>query len=194
MLRRLRTATAVEHRQVEDGLALTDPELTTDRLVSVLRGMHGFWCAAEDGLDAWFGTDPGAAARLQWSRRRRAYLFAADLRILGAEPAGTRPRLDAVTGPEQALGRMYVLEGSTLGGTFIDRHLATLPHLAPAGSLRAFTPYGEDTGALWAAYRRATRDAVAAGADPDAVVDAARRTFRALSAWCAPVGAHGEPG
>ena len=71
-----------------------------------------------------------------------------------------------------------------MGGTFIDRHLGSLPGLAGV-RLRAFTPYGSETGAMWHAFRRVTRDRVADGGDPAAVVASARNTFRALAAWCA---------
>ena len=59
--------------------------------------------------------------------------------------------------------------------------------LVPGGRLRAFTPYGEDTGSMWHAFRRFTRAHVAGGGDAGAVVDSAGATFRALAAWCAPV-------
>jgi hypothetical protein len=42
---------------------------------------------------------------------------------------------------------------------------------------------------MWHAFRRVTRDRVAAGGDAGRVVDGARTTFTALAAWCAPVGA-----
>ena len=81
---------------------------------------------------------------------------------------------------------MYVLEGSTLGGAFIDRHLASLPQLAGV-RVRAFSPYGAETGAMWHAFRRVARERVAAGGDARSV-DSARATFRALDAWCRPPG------
>ena len=91
------------------------------------------------------------------------------------------PDLPPVPGTDEALGRLYVLEGSTLGGTFIDRHLATLPSLGSTVRLRAFSPYGRETGAMW--HRSAGVP------DPDeAGGDAGRRrrgpaTFAALAAW-----------
>jgi len=109
-----------------------------------------------------------------------------DLAALGADVDNEEPRLAEVAGTDDALGRMYVLEGSTLGGTFIDRHLATLPGLAPAGRLRAFSPYGPETGAMWHSFRSFTRERTA---DPGRVVAAAGETFRALVAWCEPVAA-----
>ncbi len=186
----LRTATAVEHEQVESALGLMDPHLGRDRLVEVLIRLHAFWTAAEAGLDAWAHRSPADAGVVDWSRRRRAHLFAADLRELGAAPPDDGgPELPAVEDTDQALGRLYVLEGSTLGGTFISRHLATLPALGPDVRLGAFSPFGAETGAMWHAYRRVTRERVAAGGDADRVVAAARATFTALAAWCAPVGA-----
>ena len=184
VLRRLRTETAAEHRAVEDILDLLSAELTRDRLVDVLTRMHGFWLAAEASLDAWAQAEPADAARVEWPRRRRAGLFAADLGTLGAGPAANAPELPAVAGTDAALGRMYVLEGSSLGGVFIDRHLATLPQLADVDRLSAFSPYGERTGAMWHAFRTVTRARVAGGGDADRLVTSARETFAALASWC----------
>jgi heme oxygenase len=78
---------------------------------------------------------------------------------------------------------MYVLEGSTMGGAFLDRHLATLPALAGV-RLHAFSPYGAATGAMWHTFRQATRSLVGSGGDAAVVVATARNTFRALTAWC----------
>ncbi|WP_236829122.1 biliverdin-producing heme oxygenase [Blastococcus sp. KM273128] len=185
VLRALRTGTAEEHRLLEETLDLLDPDLDRDRLVHVLGLMHGFWTAAERGLDEWAACHPADAAAADWARRRRAGLFAADLAALGAPVPVAAPGLPAVAGTDEALGRLYVLEGSTLGGTFIDRHLATLPLLAGV-RLRAFSPYDADTGAMWAAYRRVVRAHVAAGGDAARVVAAARGTFHELSEWCRP--------
>lgn len=192
VLRLLRTGTAAEHEDVENTLALLDPALGRPRLVHVLDLMHGFWRAAEAGLDAWAAEHPADAGRLRWSRRRRTALFAGDLGTLGAEPSAAAPPLPAVGGTDEALGRMYVLEGSTLGGVFIDRHLAGLPELAGV-TLRAFSPYGSETGAMWASFRREARARVVEGGDPGTVLAAARATFGHLADWCRPAALPGVP-
>lgn len=186
VLRALRTGTAEEHRAVEDLLDLLDPQLDRRRLAQVLTVMHGFWVAAERGLDTWAARRPADARDVAWDRRRRAGLFAIDLRALGAPASTDVPLLPVVADTDEALGRLYVLEGSTLGGAFIDRHLAGLPGLADV-RIRAFSPYGAETGAMWAAYRRVTREHVRGGGDADRILAAARETFRALAQWCRPV-------
>lgn len=188
VMQQLRSATAAEHQQLEDTLDLLDPGLSPARLAAVLQRMHAFWTTAEAGLDTWATDHPVDAADVDWAARRRADLFAADLVALGAAPGtGPLPDLPAPATTDEALGTMYVLEGSTLGGVFIDRHLATLPALADVGRLAAFSPYGEATGARWAAFRRSVRGHVARGGDPDALVGAARRTFAEMAGWCTDV-------
>ncbi len=188
VLHLLRTATAAEHEDVERTLDLLDPDLDRPRLTGVLTRMHGFWRAAEAGLDGWAVRHPADAEAVSWGARRRTRLFEADLRTLGAPPAAAGPALAPVADTDAALGRLYVLEGSTLGGTFIDRHLTGLPGLAGV-RLRAFSPYGARTGAMWHAFRGVTRDRVARGGDPDVMLASATGTFRALADWCRPADA-----
>jgi heme oxygenase len=174
-----------EHQSVERTLDLLEPDLDRERLAVVLTRMHGFWRAAEAGLDGWADRFPADAGSVSWSVRRRAGLFAADLDTLGAAPADAEPVLAPVDDTDDALGRLYVLEGSTLGGRFIDRHLSGLPSLSGV-RLRAFSPYGAQTGAMWHAFRRVTRDRVAEGGDAGTMVSAATGTFHALARWCRP--------
>ena len=180
----LRSGTAAEHQDVERTLNLLDPALGRRRLTDVLTRMHGFWLAAEAGLDAWAARHPSDAHEVQWPARRRAHLFADDLRALGADHPATAPALPRLTGTDQALGRLYVREGSTLGGTFIDRHLAGLPELS---GVCAFSHDGARTGAMWHGFRRVVRGRVREGGDPAAILGSARGTFRALADWCRPL-------
>jgi heme oxygenase len=191
-MRLLRTGTAAEHEVVERSLDLLYPALGRERLAQVLNLMHGFWRAAENGLDQWAARHHADAEELQWLRRRRTVLFARDLTELEAAASDRAPELPSVSGTDEALGRMYVLEGSTLGGVLIDRHLAGLPELAGV-TIRAFNPYGSETGAMWAAFRRATRARVADGGDARTMLESARTTFADLAGWCRPAALPGLP-
>ena len=186
MLRALRTSTADEHRRVATTLDLLDPGLTRARLTGVLTRLHGFWAAAEAGLDVWAAREPGAAHTLGWHRRRRTALFAGDLAALGADPAASpTPPLQPVASTDEALGRLYVLEGSTLGGTFIDRHLTTLPSLARrpgAGLLPLRRGHRRHVAHLPPGHPRPR----SRRRRPGRVWRPRRCTFGALLAWCAP--------
>ena len=182
VLRRLRSATAGDHARVEAVLDLLHPELDRDRLTPAMTALHAFWSAAEQGLAGWAALHPDDAARVDWPLRRRAHLYAADLHALGARPAADRPAMAEVPDTAAALGRMYVLEGATLGGTVIDRHLARLPALSGI-RLSALSPYGERTGAMWHAFRTVTRAHTTGHGDADRVVRAACETFAALVHW-----------
>src|SRR5215213_8892050 len=105
VLRMLRTGTAAEHEAVERTLDLLDPRLDRGRLIEVLGLLHGFWRAAEAGLDAWAAAFPGDADAVDWSRRRRADVLEADLTALGAAAPASRPELPSLQGTDEALGR-----------------------------------------------------------------------------------------
>jgi heme oxygenase len=191
VLQVVRAATAVSHAAVEESLALTDAALDRSRMGAVLSRMYGFWVAGRAGLDAWASAEPDAASALDWERRRRrTALIAEDLASLGLSPQDVAalpvPALPPVLGTGTALGRLYVLEGSTLGGVFIDRHLATLADGGDWPRITSFWPYGDDTGVMWRDFRAAVTAHVAVHGGDD-VLAGAVRTFGELAAWCAPL-------
>jgi heme oxygenase (biliverdin-IX-beta and delta-forming) len=146
------------------------------RLLQHFLGWHLRLERRLDELATWrlLGLDP--------ERRRRVPALLADLHVLAPGevrvvlPMGAYfPQLDA---PRLA-GAVYVMEGSTLGGTVIHRMLQRTG--VAAGATSYFSGYGRDTAARW-------RETCAAlerygGACADDVVDGARRTFSALACW-----------
>jgi heme oxygenase len=144
--------------------------------------------ALEKALDR---ADCPDTARLFQPHHRRAVAFAEDLHRLGVDTAHLTP-----AGPEEnafiadlahlapdepraLLGVLYVLEGSTNGGQFIQRAIAK-HH--PHAELRALNPHGDAVRSRWARFR-AELDALALSpADRDAIAAWADRTFDTISA------------
>lgn len=95
----------------------------------------------------------------------------------------------AATEPIAILGVVYVLEGSSLGGALLRRHLAQAFGLTDAG-LRYYSPYGVGPKPHWVAFSERMNAAVADRADADAIVAAAAETFtrigRILSKLASP--------
>jgi heme oxygenase len=126
---RLRTETAEWHDRVE---ALTDvPRSVRTRAdyVGLLARLHFLHLGFECRLGA-VGFDPGwRSVGVDIARHGRAGLLAADIAVLAADPeqpgpARSRPATGSVWSPTvpsfgHALGCLYVLEGSALGGRLV---------------------------------------------------------------------------
>jgi heme oxygenase len=185
---RLREGTAAEHREVEAALALPGAIRDMDDSRAVLlrfRALYAPLCRELRAVPGWprLGLDP--EERCPVSRLDR------DLSRLGAAapadaPAGALPRLGTFPA---ALGALYVVEGSTLGGQVILRDLRARLGPALGGADAFFAGHGPATGALWQAMRRTLDQFGQERPDAaDEVVEAAARTFRAIGAWMAPAG------
>ena len=163
ILEQLRQHTRDGHDRLEAQLHLLDEALSATRYEALLVRFHAVWQ----------GLEPRLASRLDrafWAPRRRLPWLDADLAALGLAPPAP------VAAPEladeaAALGALYVVEGSTLGGRIILRHLDRLG-LQPA---TYFAGYGDATGAMWKGFV-ARLEAAPPDAAP-AILAGARLTF-----------------
>ena len=170
---------------MEARLDLTDPALDLWRLRDVVTRLHGFWAGTEPALDTWAGEHPGLAEALQWSRRRRTARLARDIAVLGGSIGPPAPAVHDRPDTAAALGWLYVVEGSTLGGAVITRALA---RLRPGLRLECFAPYDEGPGPMWRDFQ-AKLEQWQAGDDlrAERVASAGVATFAALADWTAPL-------
>ncbi len=77
---------------------------------------------------------------------------------------------------------MYVLEGATLGGQFIARHVERALGLAGGRGYSFFRGYGEDTGRMWRSFREELGDRAPA-LEADEIVASACGTFDRFHNW-----------
>jgi heme oxygenase len=146
LLARLRFVTRPAHDKLEGTLGLLDERLGLDTYRRVLERFYGFWR----------GWEPQVAALVQDAAfldpRRRMHLLRADLATVGLSahavqmlPACPLPILrDAA----EALGSLYVMEGSTLGGRVIERNVKRYLGLDGRRGCTYFAGYGTDTGRM----------------------------------------------
>ena len=183
ILERLKAETAQHHARAEACLPLFDDGLTLDRYRDTLAAMYGFYRPVEERLAAVAG--PWAA---QLPGRRKAHLLARDLRALGPGLEADLPLCDdlpRLARPADALGCLYVLEGATLGGQLIRRHLGRTLGVGAERGCAFFTSYGDRVGPMWKEFRGWVTSYVAERGEADAVVGAAGETFDALTRWLA---------
>lgn len=177
----LRRATAGAHQRLEaslDLLAHLSDAAATRRLLGRFLGFHRVWEPA-------LARRPAVATFHE--HRRRLPQLEADLKALGCSQAmlAALPLCDAageLTATDaRALGSLYVMEGSTLGGQVINRALKDAPW-RPAQGLTYFDPYGVSTGAMWRGFK-AWSGAHPAAADREGVTEGALKTFDLLQTW-----------
>jgi heme oxygenase len=179
----LRSATQSAHQRIERALPSFDPSLTRARYIGVLRAFHGFYVSFEPLCRRAAGP---AGATLDLATRVKLPLLTADLSAMGHSPWHilTLPRcrnFPTVTSTSQAMGALYVIEGATLGGQLIRRHLLSVLDLDAGTGAAFFTGYGERTRDMWTRF--AGHVDRAAGLDVDAMIVTAIETFDALERW-----------
>lgn len=179
LLEDLKVQTRRQHSQLEKINALP---ATRGDYVALLERFYGFvapWerqlarCVSDDDLvregrekTGWLEED---LAHFERDAGRRAALpQCEDLPETGSRPA--------------ILGACYVLEGATLGGQFIARHLQEKLGLEPGGGDRYFRSYGPDVGARWQAFRAELMRYSSPENDAE-IIAAAQNTFDKLTAW-----------
>jgi heme oxygenase len=125
---------------------------------------------------------------IELAARAHAAPLRHDLAVLGVA-ADALPRADIPPPASfaQALGEMYVLEGSTLGGHLIARDLRARLGPQIAGATRFFDGRGRALGPAWLSFRAALDEfGQARPQDRAAALHGAQGAFAALLAWFAP--------
>ncbi|SEU26969.1 Heme oxygenase [Stigmatella erecta] len=172
-----------------------DPALTSAEYRRHLEALWGLHAPLEERLaEQLAGPLPG----LRIGERRKAHLLEEDLRALGHDAESLTklsraPWLPPLPGVPEALGCCYVLEGSTLGGQVILRHLQRHFAGVPVGPFAFLRAYGDQTGPMWRALGETllhASDQAASEAFDARVVKGAQDTFDAFVAWLAQEAAH----
>lgn len=176
IMKRLQRDTLDLHREVEALMPVMSEALTRRDYLEVLRRLQTVVVPLEAQLDALPLPD-----ELAWPERRKAHLLALDLAVMGEGPSNQQAPLSVpeLTTLAQAFGALYVLEGATLGGQLISRHLGRALGLTPQQGGAYFSGYGPQTGARWRSFG-AVLEASVPAEDAAEVVAGARQTFGAF--------------
>ncbi len=145
---RLRDATAPLHRATEAAFDADDRLATMAGYVDLLDRLWSLHAGVEDALRSHGCSLPGLALEAL----RRSPLLAHDIETL----AGRSPRLPraglAYASPEAALGGIYVVEGSILGGRVLMRRAERSLGVSATQGGRFLAGDGAGTGARWRAF------------------------------------------
>jgi heme oxygenase len=186
--RNLRIATSGWHSRVEAAANLPASIGTRDDYVDMLGRLYDLHAGFESHLaDSRF--DEGwRRVGVDLSRHHRAYLLAADLHTLGTSATSGWLLSSPLSTFGRALGCLYVLEGSSLGGRTVARVVRATIGEVPTTFL---TGVGRPDPAPWPMVCSALNLFETLGGDGDAVISGACETF---AAFADRLGKEGAPG
>jgi heme oxygenase len=146
MIDLLRARTATHHQGLESGLRIEERLSGVDTRGPLIDGYNTLYSECEAVLwpHLWAMSDLTFFSRF----RSRKILSKAELAGSGNPSADLV--FPAVGTKAGALGAMYVLEGSTLGGKIILKTLRSKG--VSTSDLHFLDPYGKDAGALWRVF------------------------------------------
>jgi heme oxygenase len=178
----LRSATAIQHRNVEKNLDLLRSSFTRDQYVALLKRFYGFHLPWELAVEASLETElPDffkPRKKLQNLEADLHYFGSATDDLAGIVSCNNLPVLDSIG---SVLGSVYVIEGSSLGGRILTRHFAEHLGICPDAGCRYFAGYGDRTGEMWSAFGELM--ARRSPAENEEIVTAAVSTFELLGDW-----------
>lgn len=183
ILLRLRFETRDAHAAIEKTIALTETTMTLGAYRQVLESFYGFYKPVEEAIAA-----AGMPVWLDVAARSKTALLEDDLQRLKSQGASALPlcsSLPPLGKVAQRLGCLYVLEGATLGGVLVSRHVRENLGVNPDSGGRFFHGYGSSTAVMWNDFRAGLLFfAAVAPHEQDLIVSAARATFETLQRWC----------
>lgn len=175
---RLRAATAQLHRATEAAFDAGDRLATMAGYIDLLDRLWSLHAGVEDALRDHASSLPGLAVEAL----RRSPLLALDIETLAGRAPRQPPVVLSYTSPAAALGGIYVVEGSILGGRVLMRRAERSLDVSPVRGGRFLAGDGAATGARWRAFLDALAALPAAGDAADAAEDGAQGTFAAFLA------------
>jgi heme oxygenase len=177
ILQKLKESTRPQHEAVEGAVDVMSKLFSMEDYKNLIRKFRSFYSAYEPMLPY----DELKRSGFDYDERRKLPSLDADANALGlGEPEAFEDLPDLSTLPK-AFGSIYVIEGSTLGGQVISRHLKEHLGLTPENGGAFFASYGQMVGPMWKQFGEAVTAFAASGENDEEIVEAAKQTFDSIN-------------
>ena len=172
----------MQHQQVEKTLVSKMKAIRSkDDYIDLLKIFYGYFTGLEQKIKPYINQGDLE----DYSDRRKTAAIANDINDLGGElPAvATGNNLPVITNHLQAFGALYVIEGSTLGGSIISKMMQQHLKFDGQKGLSFFNGYGEQTQQMWDNFKSSLNVAVKSTDDEAVILEAANQTFGRFKQW-----------
>lgn len=176
----IKEKTAGHHQGLEKKIVLKLKNLNSrEDYLQILQLFYGYFGGLEDRINTYINTK----TLPDYNERRKTEAIADDIHALGGQPVqkAVNGSLPEIVNPLQAMGALYVIEGSTLGGSIISKMVSS--KLGLDNGLTFFNGYGANTPQMWETFRHELNRQGTAEADQHAIIDSANNTFLKFNNW-----------
>jgi len=144
----LKDSTQVSHQALEKKMVSIIKKIRTRQdYVNFLKLMYGYYSALERRVQEY-------VSEMEIGKRRKAERLLEDISYF--ESTSTPDlcnELPPISSHAEALGAMYVMEGSTMGGKIIARMIEGQAGINGPSGFSFFNGYGEETGKMWEEFK-----------------------------------------
>lgn len=167
----IKEATKVGHQETEKKVVLRIKNISNNEdYVELLKCFYAYFNTVEKAIAPYINS-----VLPDYKERRNSSYIKADIEELG----GSIEKLPVATATEvtdaiQAMGALYVLEGSIMGGPYI---VQMLQKKGIEKGFSFFSGYGSESGHKWASFTTALNILPKTESDIAKAVDSARETF-----------------
>jgi heme oxygenase len=180
---KLKENTQKNHQQLEKVLITKLKSIrSTAEYAGLIKYFYGYFGGLETRIEAALNPNqiPDSAGR------RKTGSLANDLTFLGADiPAKAGGNaLPAINNHLEALGALYVIEGSTLGGKIISKMMQQQLGMGEDG-LSFFLGYGDNSMPMWEKFKAMLNRQANNPEEEAVVIAAANQTFLKFGEWFA---------
>jgi heme oxygenase (biliverdin-IX-beta and delta-forming) len=182
IMTKLREATRDQHENLENTVDVMGEVFSLENYKTLLTKFYRFYAAIEPKV----AENDLAGAGFDFGARRKTPLLEKDLEALGilekvrahVAPWNGVPDVSSLS---RAFGSIYVMEGATLGGQVITRHLKQDFGLTADNGAAFFSSYGAQVGAMWKSFKATLTAYAEQNGDEEQIIGAARETFDSFS-------------
>ncbi|MBA2284507.1 MAG: biliverdin-producing heme oxygenase [Ktedonobacteraceae bacterium] len=179
----LKEATQALHRKLEHDVDIFHTITTLESYSRLLQKFLGFYLPVEPRL---LGVQNRYDLQVHLRGRLKSPLLLRDLSEIAAQQVTGVPlceTLPTLTCPAHVWGCLYVLEGSTLGGTLISKHITRELGLTAEHGCAFFGSYGSQVGSMWQMFTCTLEAYVSTHHEEQIIIASACETFAVLSQW-----------
>ncbi|MBS1687580.1 MAG: biliverdin-producing heme oxygenase [Bacteroidetes bacterium] len=181
-IERLRAETKEAHQILEKTtIPLIKNATNKNEYIRLLSIFYSFYMAIEMQLDLYLDDEIIPA----YTKRRKAASILNDIHYFAPHypVPGLCCSIPSITNQYEAIGVLYVLEGSTLGGKIISKMLKSNLLLEQDAGIRFFSGYGDDNERMWSLFINHINGLPFSPAQQQEAAESAKNTFLLFRQW-----------